>query len=79
MKEKLPQRWPYWVGLTLSEANTLFFLNAAIYHFWAAYVPPYETVPQSGRAAQFAITFVASAAAFVWFVVRLRRTRQKRE
>lgn len=37
------RRWAYWLGFILSLFGSLYFLNLAIYHFWAAYVPPYQT------------------------------------
>lgn len=66
-----------WIGFALSLASLLYFLNLVIYHFWAAYVPPYETALHKQWAIECLIVVGASLALLFWFVVRLWRGRSK--
>jgi hypothetical protein len=71
------RRLANWAGLVLSLVSVLYFLNLIIYHFWAAYVPPYETALHEKWAIQSSITLGASVALSFWFGVRLWRGRSK--
>lgn len=66
-----------WIGLALSLTSLLYFLNLVIYHFWAAYVPPYETAVHEQWAIKSLIFAGASMVLLFWFVVRLWRGRSK--
>jgi len=66
-----------WAGLVLSLVSTFYFLNLVIYHFWAAYVPPYQTDLHQKWGIEASITLGASVVLFIWFGVRLWRGRAK--
>jgi hypothetical protein len=71
------RRTAEWIGFALSLASLLYFLNLVIYHFWAAYVPPYETALHKKWAIECLIVVGASLVLLFWFVVRLWRGRSK--
>lgn len=66
-----------WAGLVLSLVSTLYFLNLVIYHFWAAYVPRYQTDLHQRWGIEASIILGASVVLFIWFGVRLWRGRAK--
>jgi hypothetical protein len=70
-------RWIYWVASGLSLAGTLYFLNLTIYHFWAAYVPPYQTKLHEQWALHSAEILGLFVVFFVWCLIQLWRTRQR--
>lgn len=70
-------RLAYWLGLILSLIGSMYFLNLVIYHFWAAYVPPYRTALHIHLARYSAEILGLFVALFIWCTFRLWRSRER--
>jgi hypothetical protein len=68
-------RWLYWLSLILSAFGTLYCLNLVIYHFWAAYVLPYQTALHIKWARHSTEILGLFVVLLIWFAFQLWRSR----